>query len=58
MGRSKVRGRWAIVFVWSDNCVVRANVEHVFSCLWRPSVDGKAVVGMVDSAPILKVGLE
>jgi hypothetical protein len=37
---------------------VRSDLEHVLSSLRRPSVDSKAVVIMVDGAPILQVGLE
>ena len=56
--RSEVRGCWTIELVCSNDSIVGADLKHVFSRLRRPTVDGKAVIGMIDRSPIFEVALE
>jgi len=52
MTRGEVRILRTVVLVGRNDGVVRANFEHVFTGLWRPTIDGEGVTGLVNSAPV------
>lgn len=54
----KVRVHGTVVFVRRNDGVVCSDLEHMFACLARTSIDRKGVFGVVDGSPIGELGLE
>lgn len=42
----------AVELVRGDNGVVGTDLEHIFSGLRWPSVDGEGIISMIDSSPV------
>lgn len=54
----KVRVFWTVVFVWGNDGIVSSHFKHILAGLRRSTIDGEAVVLMIDGTPIGEFCLE